>query len=427
MTRRIPMLLLAAAVLGASNIKAQTLTTETSGNDRFSFKTQVFMGKYLDPSSNIEDIVPNAPTGLNFGIEFPSSRQRPWQQYLNDPTVGLGISYLNMGNDVMGEGIAMYPYIMINALRTEHFHAKVKLAAGLVAVNGHYKATIKEEIPNRTFGSCINAYLSGGLNLDFPISRNFAINSELGFYHISNGRTVEPNKGSNILYGGIGLIATINPECGSEKKPVHFPDLPYKWSLNITGAAGVQNADLDDSRKFFISTFHVGGIYSTTNWHGIGLGLDVFFNDAVSNETDRGLFCKERDYTTADKIRVGLSLDNEFKFGDVTAMLDWGVYLINPSRHYFDYDHKKYGHDSRLPLFYNSNGPGSQEAFHYIRFGLKYRIWDNMYLQALAKTHLHICEYIEFGIGYQIPFFSKDKRKGRDSKIFHHSKDWWIN
>jgi hypothetical protein len=111
------------------------------------------MGTYLDPSGNIKDIDPNAPTGLNLGIEFPSSRQRPWQQYLDDPTVGLGMSYYNLGNDVMGEGIAMYPYILINMVRTRHFQISVKLAAGLTAVNGHYQATVNEVIPNKTFGS----------------------------------------------------------------------------------------------------------------------------------------------------------------------------------------------------------------------------------------------------------------------------------
>ena len=381
------------------------------------------MGLYLDPSSNIEEIDPNAPAGLNFGIEFPSSRQRPWQQYLNDPTVGLGVTYLNLGNDVMGEGLALYPYIMLNALRTDFLHVKIKLASGLVAINGHYKVTVNEDIPNRTFGSCINAYLSGGLNLEFPITRNLKINTEVGFDHISNGRTVEPNKGANILYSGVGFVATINPEEGKSKAPRQFPDLPYKWSLNVTGAAGLQNADMTDSRRFFISTFHVGGIYSTTNWHGIGLGMDVFYNDAVSNETNRGLFCKDHDYSTADKIRVGLSLNNELKFGDVTAMVDWGLYLVNPSRHYYMRDHEEFGHDHRLPLFYKTKGAGSQEACHYIRFGIKYRIWDNLYLQALAKTHRHIAEYIEFGIGYQIPFLNKDKRDG--GLIFHHSKRWW--
>lgn len=395
------------------------------GNDRFSIKTQLFMGGYLDAPSNIVEIDPNSPTGLNIGIEFPSSRQRPWQQYLNDPTVGLGATYINFGNDVMGEGIAMYPYILLNALRTSHFQVKIKLASGLIAVNGHYKATVNEEIPNKTFGSLLNAYLSGGLNLDFPITRNIAFNAEVGFDHISNGRMQEPNKGANILYGGVGMIATLNPGIGEEKSPKKFPALPYRWSLNVTGAAGAQNADMTDSRKFLISTFHVGGIYNATNWYGVGLGMDVFYNGAIGSETNRGLFCREHDYSFADKIRVGLSLNNELQFGDVTAMVDWGLYLINPSRHFYARDHDESGHDFRLPLLYKTKGAGSQEACHYIRFGVKYRIWDNLYLQALAKTHRHIAEYIEFGVGYQIPFLRKDRRDG--GTVFHRSRRWWEN
>lgn len=422
--QRIPLCMLLTFCV-ATSLLAQNEPTEGTGNDRFSIKIQAFMGQYIDPSSNIREIDPNAPSGLNIGIEFPSSRQRPWQQYLNDPTVGLGLSYYNLGNDIMGEGIAMYPYILINALRTDYFNVNVKLAAGLTALNGFYEATINQVIPNKTFGSCINAYLSGGLNVDFPITRNLNLNGELGFNHISNGRTSEPNKGANILYGGIGLVTTFNPYPSPKEYTTEFPDLPYSWCLNITGAAGSQNADITDERNFFISTFHIGGVYTATNWYGVGLGVDVFYNDAVSNETNRGLFCKEHNYSTTDKIRVGLSLNNEFRFGDVTAMVDWGVYVINPSRHYYNYDHQRLGHDSRLPLFYLTHGPGSQEAFHYIRFGLKYRIWDNLYIQALAKTHRHIAEYIEFGVGYQIPFLKKQNRKEGKSAIFHYRKNWW--
>lgn len=410
-----------ATVLYSGVVSAQE---QKGGNTPFSIKVQGFMGGYLSPSGNMEDLDPNAPSGINFGIELPSTRQKPWQQYLNDPAVGVGMSYLNFGNDVMGEGIALYPYIMLNAMRTEICQVKLKVASGLVAVNGHYKATINEPIPNKTFGSLINAYLSAGLNADFSINGNLKVNTELGFYHISNGRTVEPNKGVNVLYGGVGLIATLNPEEGKAKEPKKFPDLPYRWSLNITGAAGAQNADLEDERKYFISTFHVGGIYSPTNWYGVGLGMDVFYNDAVNSQTKRGLFCPDHEYTIKEKTRVGVSLNNEFKFGDVTAMVDWGVYLVNPGRHYYQHTHEKYGHDSKLPLFYKSNGPGSQEAWNYIRFGVKYRIWDNLYLQALAKTHLHICEFIEFGVGYQIPFTRKGER-AKYGKVFHHSHHWW--
>lgn len=417
-------LLVALSVLSAYSVFAQNNQFEKIGNGDFSLRIQSYMGRYLGPSGNIVEIDPNAPTSLNFGVEFPSNRQRPWQQYLNDPKVGFGMSYLNLGNDVMGEAIAMYPYILIKALQVDYFRISLKLAAGLTAVNGHYKATINQPIPNKTFGSCINSYLNAGLELDIPLSRNLSLNGEFGFMHISNGRTAEPNKGVNILYGGAGLILDWNHDEGKEKQPVTFPDLPYKWSLNITGAAGAQNADMTDDMKFFISTFHVGGVYSLTNWYGVGLGMDVFYNDAISSFTNRRLFCPEHDYRTLDKIRVGLSLNNEIKFGDLVALVDWGAYFINPSRHYYNHDHERYGHDSRLPLFYKSDGPGSQECWHYIRFGVKYRIWDNWHIQALAKTHLHICEYIEFGLNYQIPFVRKNKRD-EYGNIFHYRRDWW--
>ena len=423
--RRLIMIVVAALSF-AHFSPARDVKAVHMGNDAFSVKAQAFMGTYLDPSGNIVDIDPNAPTGLNFGVEFPSSRQRPWQQYLNDPTVGLGLTYMNLGNDVMGEGLAIYPYIMLNVLRVPHFHAKIKLASGLAALNGHYKATVNEEIPNETFGSMFNVFLSGGLNLDFPINRNLTINAEVGYNHMSNGRISEPNKGANILYGGVGLIATVNPTEDEARVPKRFPSLPYKWSLNITGAAGAQNADMTDAGKFLISTFHVGGIYNVTNWYGVGLGMDVFFNDAIGNVTNRGLFCRKHEYSNADKTRMGISLNNELQFGDVTAMVDWGLYLINPARNFYNFDHERTGCDSKIPLFYKTDGAGSQEACHYIRFGVKYRVWDNIYLQALAKTHRHIAECIEFGVGYQIPFLRKSARRD-DSVVFHHRRGWWEN
>lgn len=392
------------------------------GNDRFSIKVQPFMGGYLMKSSNMEEINPNGPAGIHLGVEFPSLQQRPWQQYLNNPTVGLGISYIDLGDKLMGKAISMYPYILINGVRVEHFNLKVKIGSGLAAVSEHFYTTCDGALPNRTFSTTINAYLTAGLNFDFPITRNFAINSELGFFHMSNGRMKEPNKGANVLYGGIGFIATINPESGKEPAPINFPDLPYNWSLNITASSGIHAADETDPHRFAIFSLHAGAIYSTCNWHGIGLGADLFYNDAIGNpDTNRGMYV-----TTTEKwrrMRGGLSINNEFKFGNFTAMVDWGVYLFNPVRNLYDNDHPIYGRGPR-PLFYKSDDVGVNEAFHYIRFGVKYRIYDNIYLQALAKTHLHICELIEFGVSYQIPFIKRGRRND-DKIVFHHKKGWW--
>jgi hypothetical protein len=40
---------------------------------------------------------------------------------------------------------------------------------------------------------------------------------------------------------------------------------------------------------------------------------------------------------------------------------------------------------------------------------------------------MQIAEFVEFGINYQIPFLSKEKRKDGESIIFHHHKNWWKN
>lgn len=393
-----------------------------SGNDRFSIKVSPFMGYYMAPHGNLRDINPNGPTGVHIGIEFPSSQQRPWQQYLNNPTTGLGISYIDLGHKAMGTGIAMYPYILINCVRSEHFNLKFKVGAGLVALNQHFYTTQDEPIPNRTFSTTINAYLTPGLNAEFPITRNLTLNGEFGFFHISNGRSVEPNKGANVPYGSVGFIATFNPPAEEERAPIHFPDLPYKWSLNVTAGAGIHAADEDDPHRFMVSTFHLGAIYSTCNWHGIGLGADLFYNDAIGNpDTGRGMYV-----TTEDdwrRMRGGISIDNEFKFGNVTAMVNWGVYLFNPVRNLYDNDSPFYGRGPR-PLFYKSEETGVEERFHYIQFGAKVRVVDNVFLQAIVKTHMHIAEFIEFGVCYQIPYLNKSKRSNGKS-IFHHTPNWW--
>ena len=415
-------------LLIACAVSAQNYST---GNDRFSLKVQPFVGSYVSPNGNMEAIDPTFPSGINFGFEFPSNQQRPWQQYLNNSTYGVGISYIDNGDKVMGHTVSIYPYIMLNCLRTKHFELAIKMASGLAYCSETYWTN--EQTPDNrdnvnahfTFGSRLNAYLSGGVNFNFIVNRNLTINTEFGYYHMSNGRIMEPNMGANVLYGGVGLIATINPE-EEEKEPIYFPDLPYRWSLNVTLSAGTQSADLTDGRNFFINTFHLGAIYNVCNWYGIGLGADVFYNDAIGAETNRGLFRTDVEYKQSDKIRAGVSINNELQFGRVTAMIDWGVYLYNPARNFYNHDHPIYGRGER-PLFYKMHSAGSDEAWHYIRFGVKYRVWDNLYVSTLAKLHMHIAELMEIGVGYNIPFVSKSKRRDSKDVIFHNREGWWNN
>ena len=363
---------------------------------------------------------------------------------------------------MLGHSIALYPYILLNAIDTEYFQMRFKVAGGPAAVTEHWYTQADqnpdnyyEPTVNTIFGCTINAYLNAGINLNFPITRYLALGGEFGFFHMSNGRTCMPNIGVNAIYGSLGVTATFNSEV--KKTPVTFPDLPYGWAVNITGAAGAQKAAIEDPNRFLISSLHAGAVYHLNNWYAVGLGLDVFYNGGITKNTGRNLYCggyydfdlnengeiekneenvlcttcgSERgvDYSFAQKTRAGLALNNEFKFGRVTAILDWGVYFYNPARNLY-YDYHKDNHGTvvpKRPLAYKTpHGAGGEEAPHYFRLGAKCRVWDNLYVQTTMKCHLHIAEFIEFGLGYQIPFYKKGCRPEGKSKIFHYSKEWW--
>ena len=451
--------LIALAILLFSNpiIARDTLAVKPAVKGfPISIKAYPFRGMYLDAkSTHYEKFGAIHPAGMHMGIEFPSLQQRPWQQYLCNPTVGMGVSWLDFGHKRLGSGVAIYPYILLDAIDTKHFEMRFKVGGGLGIVTEHWY-TQEDQDPdhyygdntNTIFGCYLNAYLNAGFNLNFPITRYLAIGGELGFYHMSNGRVCMPNIGVNALYGSVGLTATLNSKKEDETEPVRFPSVPYRWALNITGCAGAQKAAIEDPKRFLISTLHVGAVYHVNNWYGVGAGIDVFYNGGVTKNSDRALYCsgfydkgdlgvvdcttcgseKDIDYTFSQKVRAGLSLNNEFKFGVVTAILDWGVYFYNPSRQiYQDYHSDYYGSVApKRKLFYKTpHGAGCEEAFHYIRLGAKCRVWDNIYLKVAMKCHLQIAEYIEAGIGYQIPFLKKENRKAGKSIVYHHHRNWW--
>ena len=462
-------MLILALLVSVNSIWAQESSSENTSDNKcpFAIKAYPFRGTYLDKGVHFEKFGGAYPAGVNLGFEFPSQQQHPWQQYLNNATAGIGVSWIDMGHKMLGHSVAVYPYILLNAIDTDYFQMRFKVAGGLAAVTEHWY-TQEDQDPdhyyeptvNTVFGCFLNVYLNAGIQLNIPITKYLAFGTEFGYFHMSNGRTNMPNIGMNAIYGSVGLTATINSE--AKKKPVQFPDIPYGWALNITGAAGAQQPAIEDTHKYLISSLHIAPVYHVNNWYAVGLGLDVFFNNAVSKNTERNLYChgsfdvgslrgdfpdmdipgkdgdiidcttcgseKDIDYGFAQKVRAGIALNNEFKFGAVTAMVDWGIYFYNPSRNiYYDYHYDNFGKVApKRPLLYTTpNGAGGEEACHYIRFGMKYRVWDNLYLHASAKTHLHICEFVEFGLGYQIPFLKKANRSEGNGIVFHHRKNWW--
>lgn len=75
--------------------------------NRFAIKVEPFHGSYTSHNYHFEKFRPFSPKGINFGLEFPSQQQRPWQQYLGNPTWGVGLSVIDFGHTMVGESVSM--------------------------------------------------------------------------------------------------------------------------------------------------------------------------------------------------------------------------------------------------------------------------------------------------------------------------------
>ena len=390
------------------------------------FNAQTIGGYIVPLSKNLKNIAPNPTLGGELSIEFPSWNKYSWQQYLSDPTLGVGFVGLDLGNSkVLGQAFALYPYLLIDIIKTPHFKLDWKIGAGMSFFNKTYNRVFDEfgnnpewsyygPTCNNLIGSIINVYLTTAAHFNFYIKNGWAVHTDLGYMHMSNGSILQPNGGINILYAAIGASYKLEKEKSSNTNNTtkKFSNLPHRWSLNITASGGYRELYYMDNKGYAVGSLHIGTTYNICNWYALGGSLDVFY-DGVFNRQGAGY--KEHTsfgrYTIlnddiSNKFRIATSFNNEFKIGRITAILDWGVYLYDPIRlAYTDTNSNKY---TKRALLYRYNIE-KEDGWNYFRLGVRCRVLENLYLQTAVKTHLTKAEMIEWGIGYQIPFKQKNE------------------
>ena len=390
------------------------------------FNAQTIGGYIVPLSKNLKNIAPNPTLGGELSIEFPSWNKYSWQQYLGDPTLGVGFVGLDLGNSkVLGQAFALYPYLLIDIIKTPHFKLDWKVGAGMSFFNKTYNRVFDEfgnnpewsyygPTCNNLIGSIINVYLTTAAHFNFYIKNGWAVHTDLGYMHMSNGSILQPNGGINILYAAIGASYELEKEKSSNTNNTtkKFSNLPHRWSLNITASGGYRELYYMDNKGYAVGALHIGTTYNICNWYALGGSLDVFY-DGVFNRQGAGY--KEHTsfgrYTIlnddiSNKFRIATSFNNEFKIGRITAILDCGVYLYDPIRLAFtDTNSNKY---TKRALLYRYNIE-KEDGWNYFRLGVRCRVLENLYLQTAVKTHLTKAEMVEWGIGYQIPFKQKNE------------------
>lgn len=377
-------------------------------------------GGAVMPDGKVDKVVDapkewHAPVwGVNVGVDFAPDWQalKDW----NNATIGVGLSYWNMGHELLGHAIAPYAYMNIPLVKLPRFELGLRPGIGAAFMTKTYRNTVPEgqlfvsvTDANQCVGSVTNLYFPEVLYMNFPLAKGWSISLAGGWYHISNGSTVQPNSGYNIFGAELGVSKVIglsgDKAIGYEARDKE--EDTKKWSVALAGTMGGRQVYYRDQQ-----TFMVGSMHASAYWHAhpifrLGGGVDVFYDGAyIQRETHFGKTNLDL-AQPGDCWRVGVSVQPEFVVGNFTAGLHVGAYMYDPVKALEPQWREDGLPTERLdkPVFYaydllNAGSAGYPDGWLYTEVVLRYHLPWHMFVQAMMKSHLTKVEFVSLGLGF---------------------------
>ena len=376
-------------------------------------------GGAVMPDGKVDKVVDapkewHAPVwGVNVGVDFAPDWQalKDW----NNATIGVGLSYWNMGHELLGHAIAPYAYMNIPLVKLPRFELGLRPGIGAAFMTKTYRNTVPEgqlfvsvTDANQCVGSVTNLYFPEVLYMNFPLAKGWSISLAGGWYHISNGSTVQPNSGYNIFGAELGVkkvVDEVERRVGYEARDKE--EDAKKWSVAVAGTMGGRQVYYRDQQ-----TFVVGSMHAAAYWHAhpifrLGGGVDVFYDGAyIQRETHFGKTNLDL-AQPGDCWRVGVSVQPEFVVGNFTAGLHVGAYMYDPVKALEPQWREDGLPTERLdkPVFYaydllNAGSAGYPDGWLYTEVVLRYHLPWHMFVQAMMKSHLTKVEFISLGLGF---------------------------
>lgn len=382
-------------------------------------------GGAVMPDGKVDKVVqdPGAWHGSVWGVDLNVDFTPDWYalQQWNDAAIGVGLTYWNMGHEMLGHAIAPYIYMDIPLVKRPRFELGLRPGLGAAFVTKTYRNTVPDGHmfvdvvgANQCVGSVTNLYFPEELYMHFLIAKGWSIGLAAGWYHISNGSIRQPNSGYNIFAAELGVkkrmgddnYLTRNTDNVTNASAEHN-SMTKKWSVAVVGTMGGRQVYYRDQQTFMVGSMHASAYWHAHSIFRLGAGVDVFYDGAyVQRETHFGK-TNLAAAQAGDCWRLGLSLQPEFVVGNFTAGLHLGAYMYDPVKELEPASEAVKTPSGRIdkPVFYkydllNAGSAGYPDGWLYTEVVLRYHLPWHLFVQAMMKSHLTKVEFVSLGLGF---------------------------
>ena len=292
-----------------------------------------------------------------------------WEQLFNYPEYGLSLFYTTLGDaEVFGNELAFTYFFKIYLLDREKFKLYSRVGIGLSYVTKKYHPETNPS--NIAVGSHLNIHFNTQFGGAYKLSEKVNLNAGLSFDHLSNANTSEPNIGMNSLTAFVGLSYYLGSR--KDRKQTELPKHEPKNSLYLFGSVGGKHLRSLSGKYFLANSLSLEYLRESGRIFHIGAGLDVFYDTSVKTflEDDN------KSFKAQDNFQTGFHISQTLRYNRFSLNLQQGVYvgLINKV----------------------------EDKIMYNRGIIKYNFSENISIRLAMKSHLHILDYPEIGIGFKL-------------------------
>jgi len=292
-----------------------------------------------------------------------------WEQLYNYPDYGLSVFYSTLGNDeVFGRELALTYFFRLYFYSKNRLHLYNRLGIGVSYVSK--KFDLEDNFQNVAVGSNVNIHFNARIGARYLLSDKFSLLTGLSFDHFSNGNTSEPNLGINYLtgFGGISYGLGKKGKVQQHKIEEHVKEDRVMLFASIGG----KHSRALSSKYFLTSSLSVDFERMLSRKFRFGVGADFFYDSSVKNSLEK----ESKKHSSSDDFQTGIHISQSLIYNRISITLQEGIY-IGLTEKVDDY------------LIYN-------------RGIIQYQLNDQFAVRLAMKSHLHILDFPEIGVGIKL-------------------------
>jgi len=344
----------------------------------FGIEASVIAGKVFKHEPKFTLPIPALTTGLDMDFVLHTYGKKEWEQRRRYPTVGLGVAYINYGNDaVYGRCFGFYPNIILPLVSGRKITWDLRMGDGIGYVTKRYQRTAPVDTVNVAIGSHVNDFAMFMTDLRYPINNHWDLQAGANITHISDASFHKPNLGINMA--GIHFGVRYSPVTS---RPVHIvrkqEPLKNRWLVQARFSMAYISSYTPGGPLYpvYIATGYVSRRWWSKN--KVFAGVDYAYYQSIyawlrNNEMDIG---REKQNSYKSAVFAG----NEFLVGRVGIVFQLGYYMQQSAIPIEPFYEKIGGH---LYLVQKEHGPIKE-----------------FFISAFLKTHETVAEFGEIGVGF---------------------------